>query len=245
MNYLKLSIIVAIIITVFICFLKPQLRKRTVIGDVNFAVVEQSDYQKQTPTLKQAQQKTKKLSQLSEQSRESAHRPNRQSRLGFPTSQIKADKVTKLTQPQQSKQKIKETNTKQVELKTQIPQKQRQLTQEELEIIAWNKWRSDLQNKVMRDTKLSAPIGTVFKFSFTVDREGTISNLKTWSQNSDYTPMAVRIIKPAILSYQGLSILNFPSESKRVITNVNGGFTVWYSAGYSSPSDYSDYERVK
>ena len=117
------------------------------------------------------------------------------------------------------------------------------LTEEE-EIIAWNKWRSDLQNKLMRDSKIAAPIGTSFEFSFTVDKFGTISNLKTWSSNPSYTPLAVRVIKPLLLSYQKTAILNFPTGSKRVITNVNGGFTMARSSRFSSPSDYNDYERV-
>lgn len=117
------------------------------------------------------------------------------------------------------------------------------LTEEE-EIIAWNKWRSDLQNKLMRDSKIAAPIGTSFEFSFTVDKFGTISNLKTWSSNPSYTPLAVRVIKPLLLSYQKTAILNFPTGSKRVITNVNGGFTMARSSRYSSPFDYNDYERV-
>jgi len=122
---------------------------------------------------------------------------------------------------------------------------QKQLTQEELEIIAWNKWRSDLQNQLMRDSKISAPIGTRFMFSFTVDKFGTITNLKTWSSNPSYTPTAVRVIKPILLSYQGKAILNFPANSKRITTNVDGGFTMAYSSNYSKPSDYNDYERVK
>lgn len=124
--------------------------------------------------------------------------------------------------------------------KTQTP---KFLTEEE-EIIAWNKWRSDLQNKLMSDSKIAAPIGTTFAFSFTVDKFGTISNLKTWSTNPSYTPLAVRIIKPLLLSYQRTAILNFPTGSKRVITNVDGGFTMARSSRYSSPSDYNDYERV-
>ena len=43
---------------------------------------------------------------------------------------------------------------------------EQQITQEQ-EVILWNKWRSDLQNQIMRDVRL--PIvqeGTVFKFSF-------------------------------------------------------------------------------
>ena len=119
----------------------------------------------------------------------------------------------------------------------------RVLTEEE-EIIAWNKWRSDLQNKLMRDSKIAAPIGTSFEFSFTVDKFGTISNLKTWSSNPSYTPLTVRVIKPLLLSYQKTAILNFPTGSKRVITNVNGGFTMAHSSRFSSPADYNDYERV-
>ena len=117
-------------------------------------------------------------------------------------------------------------------------------TKEELEIIAWNKWRSDLQNQLMRDSKITAPIGTTFYFSFTVDKYGNISNLKTWSNNASYTPVAVRIIKPLLLSYQHSQILKFPTNSERIMTNAEGSFTMAYSNRYSSPSDYNDYERV-
>ncbi len=122
--------------------------------------------------------------------------------------------------------------------------KENKILTEEEEIIAWNKWRSDLQNKLMKESKMSAPIGTSFEFSFTVDKFGNISNLKTWSSNPSYTPLAVNIIKPLLLSYQKTTILKFPDGSKRVITNVNGGFTMARSSRYSSPSDYNDYERV-
>lgn len=234
MNYLKLSIIVLIMTTVLICLLNPRLHKRVVIGDANVALIpQQEQVQPQTSTkeYKQPQSVRQVIKTLNHQNDKEMAPSKKQ--------QPKANTVS-VSQPRNIK-----TNNIQPKPQTQIKPQQNQITAEEAEIIAWNKWRSDLQNRVMRDTKIRAPIGTVFKFSFTVDREGTISNLKTWAQNSDYTPMAVRVIKPTILSYQGQSILNFPPESKRVITNVNGGFTVWYSAGYSSPSDYSDYERVK
>lgn len=118
------------------------------------------------------------------------------------------------------------------------------LTEQELEIIAWNKWRSDLQNKLMKDSKISAPLGTTFFFSFTVDKFGNISNLKTWSDNPSYTQLAVRILKPLLLSYQHTEILTFPQNSKRIITNADGSFTMASSSKYSSPSDYNDYERI-
>lgn len=150
-------------------------------------------------------------------------------------------KNTKLPKANYQENKV----NKEPELKASEPiQPKTKVLSEEEEIIAWNKWRSDLQNKLMSDSKIAAPIGTTFAFSFTVDKFGTITNLKTWSTNPSYTPLAVRVIKPLLLSYQKTAILNFPLGSKRVITNVNGGFTMARSSRYSSPSDYNDYERV-
>ncbi len=142
------------------------------------------------------------------------------------------------------KVKPQETKTQEDVVKKDFGKTETKYLTEEEEIIAWNKWRSDLQNKLMSDSKIAAPIGTTFAFSFTVDKFGTISNLKTWSTNPSYTPLAVKVIKPLLLSYQKTYILNFPTGSKRVITNVNGGFTMARSSRYSSPSDYNDYERV-
>ena len=93
------------------------------------------------------------------------------------------------------------------------------LTEEE-ELIVWNKWRSDLQNKVMRDSRIAAPHGTVFRFSFTVNKFGQISNLRVWSDTPGYTNYAVQALKPLLLSYQGKPILNFPAGTKRITTNV-------------------------
>lgn len=122
--------------------------------------------------------------------------------------------------------------------------KPHQLTEQE-EIIAWNKWRSNLQNQVMKDAPTRAPLGTVFKFSFTVDKYGNMSNIKVWSENPNYTDLAVRVIKPVLSSYSHKPILNFPEGTKRVITNVTGGYVISTRTKYSSPSDYSDYEKVK
>ncbi len=117
------------------------------------------------------------------------------------------------------------------------------LTEEE-EIIAWNKWRSDLQNQVMRDSNISAPYGTTFNFSFTVDKNGNVSNINTWSVDNNYTPLAKRVIKPILTSYQHTAILKFPERTKRTIVNVTGGFTISNVDRYSTPADYSDYERI-
>ena len=124
------------------------------------------------------------------------------------------------------------------------PQPVKVLTAQEEE-IAWNRWRSNLQNQIMKDSKLPiVPNGTIFKFSFTVDKYGKLTNVKTWSTNPSYTPYAIQYIAPAIRSYQGRSILNFPLGSNRVITDVTGGWKISSTAKYSTPQDYNDIEKV-
>ncbi len=119
------------------------------------------------------------------------------------------------------------------------------LTQQE-ENIAWNIWRSNLQNKIMQDTKLpSIPNGVIFKFSFTVDSTGRVSNVQTWSETQGYTPYAIQYIAPVIRSYQGRSILTFPEGTARTSTEVKGGWRISQNERYSSPTDYNDIEWVR
>ena len=128
---------------------------------------------------------------------------------------------------------------------SQTPAKtQAQIEQEEL--IQWNKWRSDLQNRIMNDVKLpTVKQGTVFKFSFDVDKYGKITNINTWSTDAMYTPYAIQYIAPVIRSYQGRSFLNFPAGSGRVTTTVSGGWKISDKTTYSTPSDYKDVEKVR
>lgn len=128
---------------------------------------------------------------------------------------------------------------------TTTPPKQRVLTAEEEE-IAWNIWRSNLQNKIMTDVKLPAiPHGTVFRFTFDVDKYGKITNVQTWSETSKYTPHAIQYIAPVIRSYQGRTILNFPAGSARTTTKVVGGWRISANTKLSTPQDYNDTERIK
>ncbi len=154
--------------------------------------------------------------------------------------------VTSIKKEEKPKQNIDKVQKESVQPKQEkeIQKPKTTLTQEQLEIIAWNKWRSDLQNQLMKDSKIAAPIGTTFYYTFTVDKNGNISNLKTWANNPSYTQMAVSRIKPVLLGYQKTQIVVFPAKSKRIITNVEGQFTMSYSNRYSTPADYNDYERV-
>lgn len=132
----------------------------------------------------------------------------------------------------------------QTKTQTQKAPETKVLTQQEEE-IAWNIWRSNLQNQIMRDTKLPyIPKGTVFKFSFDVDKYGRITNIKTWSLTPNYTPYAIQYIAPVIRSYQGKDILDFPRGTQRTTTNFTGGWKISDSAKYSTPNDYNDIEKV-
>lgn len=118
------------------------------------------------------------------------------------------------------------------------------LTQQE-ETIAWNKWRSNLTNQIMQDTKLpNIPNGVLFQFSFAVDKYGKITNVQTGANPANYTPYAIQYIAPVIRSYQGRSILNFPSGTSRVSTQVTGKWRISNTQKYSTPQDYNDIEKV-
>ena len=117
---------------------------------------------------------------------------------------------------------------------------------EQEELIKWNKWRSDLQNRIMTDVKL--PIvkqGTVFRFSFDVDKFGKITNVSTSSDDPNYTPYAIQYIAPVIRSYQGRDFMNFPAGSNRVTTTVSGAWKISDKTTYSTPADYKDVERIR
>lgn len=261
MNNFKIFIILAMVFTtILICIIKPQMHKRVLIGGSELALIQEENYERQLSTNPKTTQAPNSIQHQSEQVKQMTQQSPQAVQTQSPPQSYTTGKLSDqfnnqyygpsrsqmgTPQPQSQYQQQLQPQTQ----RTQAPQAKQnqssQITAEQEEIIAWNKWRSDLENQVLKDTDISAPIGTIFRFSFTVDREGNISNLKTWSDNPQYTPMAVNNVKPVILSYQGKRILNFPPKSKRIITNVEGYFITWTSTGYSTPSDFSDYERVK
>lgn len=155
----------------------------------------------------------------------------------------KKQEITK-TEPVKTETKIITPNvtTKTEKLVKEEPPKT--ITQQE-ETIAWNIWRSNLQNQIMKDTKMpTVPNGTIFQFSFTVDRYGKITNVHTGANPSAYTPYAIQYIAPVIRSYQGRAILNFPEGTARLTTDVTGKWRISDTEKYSTPQDYNDIEKV-
>ena len=253
-SFVKILLIVAIIITACICCIKPQMHSNVLVTDSSYMVTDQ-DYKPQETTndeviatvSREELQKPKPISQ-------SVSEPVTQKVEQQKVEQPKTQTVNKVVQtPKETVKKVEAPKTvskvtskpaNKVQQTTSKPQAKTMTPQQEE--IAWNVWRSNLQNQIMKDSRLpDVQNGVVFKFSFTVDKYGKVSNVKTWSLNPSYTPMAIQYIAPVIRGYQGHSILDFPAGSNRVITNVEGGFKVSNTSKYSSPTDYNDTETVR
>ena len=129
---------------------------------------------------------------------------------------------------------------------TQAAPQPKVLTAQE-EQIAWAKWDSNLVNKIISTAHSRMPVapnGTQFRFRFTVDRYGKISNIETYSTNPTYTPYAIQHIKPVIQSLQGHSILTFPYGSNRVVHDLSGAWQVTNS-GSNKNSTYRHFDDVE
>lgn len=229
MNYgtfFKISLLIAIIATLSICALKPKMHTTLLVFDSNYKIIEQKTetvVEKNIPTVSQIQEPQKVQTKIENNVKE-------EKQIQKPkTSTVKLHKANNIN----SVKTISKNNT------------QKQILTEQQEEIEWNIWRSNLQNQIMKDVRLPIiPQGTVFKFEFDVDMYGKVSNVQTWSLTSAYTPYAIQYIAPVIRSYQGHSILNFPSGSSRTQTHVTGGWKIASSAKYSTPKDYNDTEKV-
>lgn len=141
---------------------------------------------------------------------------------------------TQTNQPQQTNTTPKNSNFKNP-----------YMTEQE-EIIAWNKWRSNLQNQIMKDSNIDyAPLGTMFSFNFVVDKFGNVSNIKVDCSNPNYMYVARDNVKGAISRLQNKPILNFPKGSQRKSTVVQGYFFMGLEDRYSTPNNFPDFERIK
>lgn len=256
-----------IIVSLLILVCNPKMPKQAVITDSEYGFVEievpqtTSDLSSQNITLSDSNIEVKNNSQQQNIKYSNVNNDTKKIKTTTPLTTKQNTKRVAQQSPVQNIQKqitkpitqanlqpktIKQPKTVEVKSTQNIENRQpKQFLTEEEEIIAWNHWRSRLQNQVMMDSKVMAPLGTVFKFSFTVDKYGNMSNVRVWSTNPTYSDYAVRMIKPVLMSYRNRPILNFPSRTRRIITNVEGGFTMARRTQYSSPSDYNDFETIR
>lgn len=262
----KILAILTIILTLCICVVKPQMHRTVLVYDSSYSIVEpkiETEVDKKLPTIAQTEQQ-KTTSKIVDLPKTETKVIAKQNSVQTKTS-VQPKVKTTVNKPEQTTKTVSQNEV--VKQSVKIPEKTLQaidskksetartikidpkpvLLTEEQEEIAWNIWRSNLQNQIMNDVKLPImPQGTVFKFSFNVDKYGKVSNVQTYSTNPQYTPHAIQYIAPVIRSYQGRSILNFPSGSSRMATRVEGGWRIAEYARYSSPNDYNDTEtKVK
>ena len=168
--------------------------------------------------------------------------------LNTPVEQIEVNIEEKDNKPVVNVQINEQPKPKQQEKKVEVTQPKSSsnpyMTEQE-EIIAWNVWRSNINNQIMVDSKIDfAPLGTIFSFTFIVDKFGNVSNINVTCSNSQFMNVARDVVKPAIARLQNKPILNFPRGTKRTSTIVKGMFAIGTTERYYSPNDFSDYERV-
>lgn len=234
------------VVTLCIGAFQPKMHKTLFVYDSDYKIVETVKTEtvknlptqiNQPPAQKVVKKVEKKVSQVAAKNEKKA----------IPTPEVK---TVQKPAPSPLLTILNETSaaTQEVVKQVQPPPETKIVSEEEKarqEVILWNKWRSDLQNRIMSDVKLPImPEGTIFKFSFDVDRYGKISNVQTWSLTPGCTPYAIQYIAPVIRGYQGRDILKFPEGSNRISTTVEGGWKISQTAKFSTPEDYRDSEKI-
>lgn len=242
MNFLRIFIITALLLlTVVIGITSPKLHKTFVITG--------SDFKLERYTEKLTQSEIK----IASQQNEGVQRP-----VKIEPSVFMTDKKT-VVQPSEFMSEEKPVVTDSInpdnmplELQEQLTQLVNEVNEDEPsakltkreELIAWNKWRSDIMNDVMLKASVDAPIGTFFYFSFKVDKFRHISNIKAFSTNPMYSKEVKDKLVPTIKKMEYTQILEFPKGSERDSTVVRGMFAISNETSLSNPNDFNDLERV-
>ena len=264
---LQTLLILLIIATFSICAIQPDLHKNVIVYDSAYTLVPEQEVTTETKDIPVMEMPvrpiekttvvekkvepvvTKTKAQTATVQKQTVKTPKQNTVKTQTVTKPKVETVSKPTVTVVQKPLIKETvkiEQPKVEHKTVTKHiEQPQVITAQEETIAWNKWRSNLTNQIMQDTKLpDIPNGTVFQFSFNVDKYGKITNVQTGANPASYTPYAIQYIAPVIRSYQGRSILNFPEGTARTTTQVTGKWRISGTQRYSTPQDYNDVEKI-
>jgi len=264
---LQILLILLVVSTISICATKPNMHKNVIVYDSAYKLVQENEVTTETeevPIMEmpakpvqttiraekviepiKTETKAQQLKQVQVKTQPKTITEQRQQVTTKKREPVKVQQ-TKVETPKV----VQKTETKKVEQpktiqKIEKAEQPKVLTEQE-ETIAWNIWRSNLTNKIMQDTKLPIiPAGVVFRFSFTVDKYGKVSNVQTWSETPTYTPYAIQYIAPVIRSYQGRDILRFPNGTQRITTEAKGGWRISTTEKYSTPQDYNDIEKIR
>ena len=267
MDFLKIFVVISfLIVTIFTLKFHPRMHLPLIIEDENFKLIRISDNlpaknittnstikvkttqnQNEIKPQKQIEQTNTKYIQTKNiepppSNKELEHSQNENisqiELLQKLLNEVEKEYNTQINEPQQTEQK---TNTQ----KTQNNNFKNPYMTEQEEIIAWNIWRSNVQNQIMRNSNIEyAPLGTMFSFNFVVDKYGNVYNIKVDCSNPNFMDVARNNVKTAISKLQNQPILTFPKGTQRKSTVVQGYFFIGLEERYSTPSNFSDYERV-
>ena len=247
----SIIIFTLIVFSVFAEVKKPSMHNIVQIYDAKYAISNNLSPKEEEKITKEEEKSipTQENKIIQKEDKNIVERPQKTTQTAkMPQETIKIKKENKKNEEKKTVTKVEE-KTKNIIQEAPKTIKQETKTQdiiEKEELIAWNTWHSNIQNKLMQDVKMPPmPDGIIFKFTFTVDRYGKITNINTYSTDPKYTPYAVEYIAPVIRSYQGKSILDFPKNSNRTTTEFKGGWKMSNTTRLSSPNDYNDVEKIK
>lgn len=276
------AILFLALITLFICIANPTMHKSLVITDTGMQVVDKQlktqSNNVQLQPVKQTSVNTPKTN-VKPVSMVKEVKPKTVPSQTNVKPQVK--QPVKVQSKPQAKQTVVQTKTVQskpnqkpaasTQVKKPVPQTAKTTVQtpapkkvltEQEETILWNKWHSNLQNRIISDTTArlknldsytkQAINGTLYiVYSFNVSKSGAISNLSVKTNISNEASVRVNSIVSGIISgYGGTSIVTFPNGTSRVSEKHKGAISTVIkdakSTTYSNTSDYNRYnETVK
>lgn len=272
MRWFILVIFVSVL-TGLICLFNPAMHKSIVITDTGMRVVDE-------PV---TTQNNVQVQHIEQQTPQPAVKVQQKTVKTVPrSSKATVETVTKTVQPKHKTTKPVQKTVKPVQQKTVAPKPkpkttvkqvsktpakttkpaaapQKVLTQQE-ETILWNKWHSNLQNRIISDTtarlkKLDSATkqsinGTLYiMYSFTVSKNGSISNISVKTNLSNEAAQQVKFIVTNLISgYRGTSLLVFPKGTTRTMEQHKGAISTVIknaqSTTYSNTNDYNRYNET-
>lgn len=258
--YKIFMLIAVLVLSVIVCINNPEIHKPFVLEKENFEITKAYEEPKTTQTLRLLQlgeapvDDQKLIAQAPKEYEHAstpihlepsefyqyANRPKEERERPVQTSEPNQESLSaQMAQPPANDDgEFEETQPVDNSLKGKLLQRKE-------ENIAWNKWRSDLQNMIMSDAVVEAPLGTWFFFSFKVDNKGKISRIKVLSSNPFYQKEAEDTIIPVIKSYSEKPFMKFPPRTKRKSVKFDGSYVIWISTEFSTPENYNDFERIQ
>ncbi len=114
--------------------------------------------------------------------------------------------------------------------------------------IDWNTWKSNFINRILDDSVYIKALdeyglGAWFYYSFNVNSDGSIVNIKVISiyLTSEDKQKIIKLIK----SYAHKPITTFPPHTKKKTVKVNAAILLGHEEKRSRPSDFNENEKIR